>query len=89
MLMGVILLNDIREIMFRSEQYKSITVLSLLSIPPSFVEPGESMDSVMNKFEVSEAWNLPVIDNGKYVGFISKSKIFNSYRKLLKDVSEE
>ena len=75
--------------MFRSDQYESVTVLSLLSIPPAFVEPEENMDSVMNKFEVTEAWNLPVVDNGKYVGFISKSKIFNSYRKLLMDVSQE
>jgi CIC family chloride channel protein len=87
--MGVILLDDIRDIMFRSDQYESVTVLSLLSIPPAFVEPEENMDSVMNKFEVTEAWNLPVVNNGKYVGFISKSKIFNSYRKLLMDVSQE
>jgi chloride channel protein, CIC family len=89
MFMGVILLDDIRDIMFHSEQYETVTVLSLLSIPPAFVEPEENMDSVMNKFEATKAWNLPVIDNGKYVGFISKSKIFNSYRKLLMDVSQE
>jgi CIC family chloride channel protein len=87
--MGVILLDDIRDIMFRSDQYESITVLSLLSIPPAFVEPSENMDTVMNKFEVTEAWNLPVVENGKYIGFISKSKIFNSYRRLLMDVSQE
>jgi len=89
MFMGVILLDDIRDIMFRTEQYNTMTVLSLLSIPPSFVEPGENMDSVMNKFEEATAWNLPVIENGRYVGFVSKSKIFNAYRKLLMDVSEE
>lgn len=87
--MGVILLDDIRDIMFRTDQYESVTVLNLLNIPPAFVEPNENMESVMRKFESSGSWNLPVIDNGRYVGFISKSKIFSSYRQLLVDVSEE
>jgi chloride channel protein, CIC family len=87
--MGMILLDDIRDIMFKADQYESVSVISLLSIPPAFVEPGENMESVMLKFEATEAWNLPVVENGKYVGIISKSKIFNSYRKLLMDVSQE
>jgi CIC family chloride channel protein len=47
------------------------------------------MDTVMKKFKESGAWNLPVIHNGKYVGFISKSRIFNAYRDVLVDFSEE
>jgi len=48
----------------------------------------DSMDKVMQKFQQTGAWNLPVIDNGKYVGFVSKSKLFNDYRKILKDFHE-
>ena len=43
----------------------------------------------MNKFETSGAWNLPVLDDGKYVGFVSKSKLFSAYRKLLRDFYDE
>ena len=48
-----------------------------------------SMEEVMNVFEKTGAWNLPVVDNGKYIGFVSKSKIFNSYRKVLVHYSDE
>ena len=45
------------------------------------------MDKVMKMFDQTGAWNLPVVDNGKYVGFVSKSKIFSSYRQVLKHFS--
>jgi CIC family chloride channel protein len=51
--------------------------------PPAEVSSMESMQSVMSKFEITGAWNLPVIDDGKYVGFVSKSRIFNTYRQKL------
>ena len=47
------------------------------------------MEKVMKTFDKSGAWNLPVVENGKYVGFVSKSKIFNSYRNVLLELSEE
>ncbi len=80
---GIITLDDIREMMFDSETRKQITLRTLMHTPPSSVSTHEKMQSVMNKFEVTQAWNLPVIDGGKYVGFISKSRIFNAYRKKL------
>ncbi len=89
MFMGVVLLNDIRDVMFNQELYNKITVLSVMTIPPAFVEPSDSMETVMDKFEKTEAWNLPVVSNGKYLGFISKSKVFSAYRTLLMDFSEE
>ena len=60
-----------------------------MSQPPTFVSSTDSMDAVMRKFSDSQAWNLPVIDNGKYIGFVSKSKLFNAYRKVLVDFSED
>ncbi len=89
MFMGIVLLNDIRDVMFNQALYDKITVLTVMTIPPAFVEPTDNMETVMDKFEKTEAWNLPVVSNGKYLGFISKSKIFSTYRTLLMDFSEE
>ena len=47
------------------------------------------MDSVMEKFERTQAWNLPVLDGEKYVGYVSKSKIFNVYRDVLVEISDD
>lgn len=82
-LVGVVTLDDIREIMFDEASRKSRIVKSLMNEPPEQVSTTENMQSVMNKFEKTGAWNLPVIDQGEYVGFISKSRIFNAYRKKL------
>ena len=80
---GIVTLDDIREIMFDHDQYEIITIKAIMQRPPDFVSPQEKMQSVMNKFEITQAWNLPVIDEGKYIGFVSKSRIFNAYRKKL------
>ena len=82
-LMGIITLDDIREKMFDEESRNSIIVDTIMYSPPTFVSSNESMESVMFKFEKTNAWNLPVLDDGKYVGFLSKSRIFNAYRKRL------
>lgn len=88
-LQGIITLDDIRDIMFDQDKRQIIQVKSLMRSPPAFVGPTESMQSVMSKFEVTGAWNLPVIEEGKYLGFISKSRIFNTYRtKLIRQQKE-
>ncbi|HJX70600.1 MAG TPA: chloride channel protein [Bacteroidales bacterium] len=89
MLVGIVLLDSIRHIIFNADMYTTVHVRDLMHLPPAFVSPKESMESALQKFEENNAWNLPVIDNGKYVGFISKSKIFSVYRKWLVDISEE
>jgi len=81
---GIVTLDDIRDIMFDAEKRTSILINSIMRTPPAEVAPDDSMQSVMSKFEVSSAWNLPVIENGKYIGFLSKSRIFNTYRTKLK-----
>ncbi len=87
---GIISLDDIRHLMFDREQYDNLEVSVIMKDPPDVVYDGEKMDSVMRKFEKSEAWNLPVLDkNGKYKGFVSKSKIFSAYREQLQQVSHE
>ena len=83
-LVGILTLDDIRDIMFDHEKYDEIFVNSLMHTAPAHVSPHENMQSVMQKFESTGAWNLPVLDNGKYVGFLSKSRIFSTYRNKLR-----
>ena len=87
-LVGIVLLDNIREIMFQRERYEDTYVSDVMIAPPELVDVTDSMDCVMKKFNTSGAWNLPVMQNGKYIGFVSKSKIFNTYRDLLVQVSE-
>jgi len=86
---GIVLLDDVREIMFETELYDSKRVAELMVLSPEIISHDEKMEMVMQKFTDSGAWNLPVIHNGKYVGFISKSRIFNAYRDMLVNFSEE
>jgi CIC family chloride channel protein len=89
MLVGVVLLDSIRHIIFNGEMYDQVFVRDLMQPPPTHISPGDSMESVMKKFEDNEAWNLPVVNNGEYIGFLSKSKLFSFYRKWLIEISEE
>ena len=86
-LLGIVLLDDIRNIMFRPDLYRRIYVDRFMSSPPAQIEVGTPMEQVMKTFDETQAWNLPVVESGKYVGFVSKSKIFSSYRELLKHYS--
>ena len=89
-LIGVVLLDEIRNIMFRPDLYKRMYVSKFMSMPPAKIVIGESMENVMKTFDQTGAWNLPVVDeHGRYVGFVSKSKIFNSYRRVLRHYTDE
>ncbi len=84
-LIGVVQLDDIRNIMFRPDLYRRMNVSRFMAVPPAKIIVGTPMEKVMKIFDDTGAWNLPVVDDeGKYVGFVSKSKIFNSYRQVLK-----
>jgi CIC family chloride channel protein len=87
---GFVSLEDIRKDMFKTDQYKTLHVYNFMRSAPAYVYIDEKMDSVMKKFEQTEAWNLPVIEQDRtYVGFVSKSKIFSAYREQLKQVSHD
>ena len=87
---GYITLADIRRDMFRPELYDKRHVFNYLRTAQEYVRPDETMDSVMRKFEKTGAWNLPVVAQDRtYLGFLSKSKIFNAYRESLKDFSQD
>ena len=88
-LIGVVQLDDIRNIMFRPDLYRRMHVSRFMSVPSAKVQIGDTMETVMKTFDDTGAWNLPVVDGDKYVGFVSKSKIFNSYRRVLRHYSED
>ncbi|RMA66258.1 chloride channel protein [Ulvibacter antarcticus] len=88
--LGIILLNDLRKIMFDQKLYDKISATDLIENAPAMIFYKEdTMEEIMNKFETSGAWNLPVIYNGTYYGFVSKSKLLTAYRRKLKDYSEK
>ena len=87
---GYVSLEDIRQDMFHPEKYEKMHVYNFMVSAPAYVYIDEKMDSVMNKFEKTQAWNLPVVDHDRtYIGFVSKSKIFSAYRDQLKQVSHD
>lgn len=88
-LLGIVLLNDIRNIMFRPDLYDKMHVRKFMCMPPVKIEVGDNMENVMKLFDRTNAWNLPVVENGIYIGFVSKSKIFNSYRRVLRHYSDD
>ncbi len=87
--LGLIPLDNVREIMFEKESYDVLKVCNLMIQPPDIVSLSDNMDTVMDKFRDTGLFNLPVIDKGKYIGFVSRATLFNAYRKLLIEFSDE
>ena len=87
---GFVSLGDIRKDMFDTSLYETKHVFNYVRSSPEYVYEDESMESVMRKFEKTGAWNLPVVTpDRKYLGFVSKSKIFNAYRDELRAFSQD
>ena len=78
-------LDNIRDIIFNTELYEKVEISEIMQIPPAISDKEERMEKVLEIFEETGAWNLPVSKNSQYKGFISRSKIFSSYRILLKE----
>ncbi len=86
---GIIHLNNVRHVIFKPELYDSTKVSNLMYFPVNFVSPDDSMEDIVQKFQSSGHFNLPVLKEGKYVGFVSRANILSKYRKLLKHFSED
>jgi CIC family chloride channel protein len=85
---GIILLDDIRTIMFDKTLYEEVKVSDLMQNAPDIIDLNEcKMRDIMKKFQDTGAWNLPVVRDKKYVGFISKSKLLTAYRQKLIEVT--
>lgn len=89
-LKGIILLDDIRPIMFDQSLYKEVYASDVMHSPPAIIElETDKMTDIMKKFQDSDAWNLPVVKNEIYVGFISKSKLLTMYRRKLINITQQ
>ena len=88
-LVGIVPLEEIRGVMFDRDRYLDFTVQDLMVVPAATLDLSDHMDQVMSKFDRTQAWNLPVLQSGRYVGFVSRSKLFGAYRNWLQAVSEE
>jgi len=86
---GVVMLDNIRQIMFDQSIYEVTFVNDLLFMPDYTINPDDSMDRVIQLFQQSDRYNLPVLENGKYLGFISRANVFSQYRMLLKKFSSD
>ena len=85
--LGIVLLDDIRPLMFEQEMYDKLTIEVLMKSAPAIIFHNDTTEQVMQKFKESGAWNLPVVKDKKYVGFISKSKLLSAYRTKLIEVT--
>jgi CIC family chloride channel protein len=88
-LLGVITLDDIREIMFDHKLYDSVKVSDMMRSPSAVVDMSCKMDDIMDRFNQPDIWNIAVVDRGVYKGFVSKSKLFTAYRRMLMEFSED
>jgi chloride channel protein, CIC family len=82
-LAGIIQLDKIREVIFETDSYEKIYVRDLMSDPAAIISLDENLHDVLKKFETTGLWNLPVIENKEYKGFVSKSSILTQYRNEL------
>ncbi|HRW22701.1 MAG TPA: CBS domain-containing protein, partial [Bacteroidales bacterium] len=88
-LKGIVILDHVRHIMFNKDMYDDNYVRNLMFTPSPIVDISDTMEEVAEKFQQSGNYNMPVTDNGKYVGFISRARIFSNYRRILKHFSED
>ncbi|WP_372947706.1 chloride channel protein [Mariniphaga sp.] len=88
-LLGMVKLSDVRSLIFEHDLYDKVLVKDLMYMPESYIAPDDSMEKVVEKFETSGRYNLAVIDNGKYLGFISRAVAFSKYRKTVQDFSHD
>ena len=86
-MVGMVKMDDVREIIFNQELYDTLMIRELMYMPKYFIDPNDNMEVVANKFETSGRYNLAVLENGRYLGFVSRAKVFTRYRKQIINVS--
>lgn len=86
---GLVVMDDIRHIMFKPELYKTTSIENLMFMPSTFVDRHDTMEEVARKFQESGKYVLPVLEDTKYVGFVSRANVFSKYRRMLKHFSDD
>jgi len=87
--LGIVKLDNVRQVMFQQELYNSLYVRDFMFSPKYQVDIYEDVDEVVNKFQISGQYNLVVLRDGYYIGFVSRAKVFSKYRRMLKHFSED
>jgi CIC family chloride channel protein len=85
---GLVFLDRVRHIMFKPEMYDNVLVRNLMFVPTTTVNYDDKMEEVAHKFQHSGKYNLVVLKDGKYMGFVSRANVFSKYREMLKEFSE-
>jgi len=86
---GMLKMDDVRHLIFRPDKYDKVKVKDLMYMPEFYVSSSDSMQEVADKFHSCGRYNLAVIDQGKYVGFISRARVFSAYQKMLRHFSHD
>jgi len=86
-MLGMLKMDDVRQMIFHHELYDKVKIKDIMYMPEHYIDVNDSMEEVTNKFETSGRYNLAVLHDGKYVGFISRARVFTNYRKRIIDVS--
>ena len=81
-LVGLIYFKDIKNFIFENEDYDKISISTLMKEPDILIDINELLDSIVEKVRMQNIWNIPVVDHGKYVGFISKSSLLTAYQDV-------
>ncbi len=87
--MGVVFINDIRHIIFNHDLYNTTYIRNLMFMPDTVINIDATMEDVAKKFNETSHYNLPVVNNGKYIGFVSRANVFSAYRNLIKEYSQD
>lgn len=85
---GHILFDDVRSFMFDTSLY-GISVEKIMVYPDYVINYDEDMESIVQKFEESHKYNIVIVENGKYLGYISRANVFSTYQATLKEISAE
>ena len=86
-MLGMLKMDDVRQMIFQHELYDKVKIKDVMYMPEHYIDVSDSMGEVAEKFEASGRYNLAVLHDGKYVGFISRARVFTNYRKRIIDVS--
>ena len=84
---GMLKMDDVRHLIFKHELYDKVFLKDLMYMPEDFIDPDDSMETVAKKFETTGRYNIAVLKDGRYLGFISRARVFSKYRKQIIDVS--
>ena len=87
---GVVVLDDVRSILFDREKYDKVFIKDFMRYSDEFiVEVNERMENIVEKFKISDRYSLVVVEDGKYLGFVSRANIFSAYQKYIREFSNE